>query len=48
MLSFLIVDDKENLASELRRLLAELFPGCTIKQPPVHEEIINALMTGLT
>ncbi|NLD35872.1 MAG: response regulator [Desulfatiglans sp.] len=43
MLSFLIVDDKENLASELRRLLAELFPGCTIKQPPVHEEIINAL-----
>jgi hypothetical protein len=26
MISFLIVDDNENLASELRRLLADLFP----------------------
>ncbi|MBN1906237.1 MAG: response regulator [Deltaproteobacteria bacterium] len=43
MISFLIVDDKDNLASELRGLLVELFPGCTIKQPPVQEDIINAL-----
>jgi PAS domain S-box-containing protein len=44
MISFLIIDDKETLASELRRLLTELFPGCAIKQPPADEDIIiNAL-----
>ncbi len=42
MISFLIVDDKETQASELRGLLIDLFPGCTIKQPPVQEDIINA------
>jgi PAS domain S-box-containing protein len=43
MISFLILDDKDDLAPELRGLLIDLFPGCTIKQPSGHEEIKKAL-----
>jgi PAS domain S-box-containing protein len=46
MISFLILDDIDKLASELRGLLIDLFPGCTIKQPSGHEEIKKAIDEG--
>ncbi len=46
MISFLLLDDKDDLASGLRGFLADLFPGCSIKQPSGVEEIKRVLDEG--